>query len=219
MLHTMDSALLIVVLVVANVLGGAMAVPQAHKLLRTRSTAGVSATWAAIGATVNVWWGVYGIAVGDLGIVPVSVVSVMVYVLIASVIVGASSASTTRVAARVIGASVAVSAVPVIALGLDGWLTAGIALGALYGVQLSPAVVAVYRSIDVTGVALSTWVIALVEAALWGVYGLARIDVGIVTLAIVGVSMSGLVLGRLVVRRPRRQRDLTPAGLTGFATA
>ena len=215
----MDSALLVVVLVVANVLGGAMAIPQAHKLLRTRSTEGISATWAAIGATVNAWWGVYGLAVGDVGIVPVSIVSVMVYVLIASVIVRTSSASRTRIAATTVGSSAAISVVPLVALGLDGWLTAGIALGALYGVQLSPAVVAVYRSIDVSGVALATWVIALFEAALWGVYGMARLDMGILTLAVTGVLMSALVLGRLVVRRPRRRPDLAPAGLSGFATA
>ncbi len=84
--------------------------------------------------------------------------------------------------------------------------------------QLSPAVVAVYRAPDVSGVSAATWGIAFAEAALWGIYGLARLDAGLITLAVTGLVMSALVLARLLLRRPRRQRRSDYAGL-GLAPA
>lgn len=219
MLCTVDVSTLTLVVIAANVLGAAMAVPQARKLLRTRRTDGVSVTWAAISATVNAWWGVYGVGVRDYSIVPVSVVSVVSYVVIAIGVVRFSPITLRSLAVPAAGAVGAVSIIPVIALVLDGWVSAGIVLGALYGVQLSPAVFAVYRAVDVSGVALATWVIAFVEAALWGVYGFARTDVGLVTLAATGVVASSLVLVRLLLRRPRRAGVGVAFDVAGFAPA
>ena len=160
-----------------------------------------SPSWGAISATVNAWWSPYGLGFGDVGIVPVSVVSVMAYLAIAVALVRFGTASALRTVAVMIGAGAAVASVPVLAYLLGGWPLAGIALGALYGVQLSPAVVAVYRAPDVSGVSTATWVIAFAEAALWGVYGIARVDVGLITLAGTGLFMSTLVLLRLTLTR------------------
>ena len=206
-----------VVVVAANVLGAAMAVPQARKLVRERRSHGVSMTWAAVSATVNGWWAVYGLGVGDLSIVPVSVVSVLSYVIIAFAIARFSVAPLRRLVGPAILATLAVAALPTVVLQLDGWTSTGLVLGALYGIQLSPAVVTVYRSHDVSGVSLATWLIAVGEAALWGVYGFVRLDAGLLTLAATGVLMSSLVLLRLFLRRPRR----TPAhvGAPAFAAA
>jgi hypothetical protein len=113
----------------------------------------------------------------------------------------------------------AVTTVPVLAWAIGGWIIAGVALGALYGVQLSPAVAAVYRTADVSGVSLATWVLAAAEAALWGIYGTATLDIGLLTLAGTGVFMSCLVLARLFIRRPRRSYLEQPAGIHGFASA
>lgn len=219
MLRTMELSALTLVVIAANVLGAAMAVPQARKLLRTRCTDGISVTWAAMSATVNAWWGVYGVAVDDYGIVPVSVVSVVSYLVIAVGVVRFSTTPPRRQIVPAVRAVVLVSSIPVIALVVDGWLSAGITLGALYGVQLFPAVVAVYRTVDVSGVAAATWVIALVEAALWGVYGFAGVDVGLLSLAGTGIVMSTLVLARLVTRRPRRTRVDASIDLATFAPA
>lgn len=207
--------LLTLVVVAANVLGSAMALPQAVKLVRSRRVDGVSPTWAAVSATVNAWWAAYGIGVGDLGIVPVSAVSVMAYLAIAFALLRYGTAPRRRTIATMAATSAAVALVPILALVLDGWTAAGVALGALYGIQLSPAVVAVYRAPDVSGVSTATWGLAFAEAALWGVYGIARLDAGLVTLAGTGLLMSTLVLVRLVLRRPRRA---DPAGL-GLAPA
>lgn len=219
MLDAMSISVLTAVVVAANVLGAAMAVPQAAKLLRTRRIAGVSVTWAVISAVVNGWWGVYGIGAGDLGIVPVSVVSVIAYLAIAVAVVRLDHrrpARTSIVPALAIGTAVA--AVPAAALWLGGWPAAGLTLGLLYGVQLSPAVVAVYRSVDVAGVSVATWAIAWSEALLWGVYGGARLDAGLLALAATGTLMSSLVLARLAMRRPRRGRLSVPLGAPGLAT-
>lgn len=218
MLVTMSPQILTLVVVAANVLGGAMAIPQAAKLVRGRRVEGVSATWAGISAAVNGWWAIYGIGIGDVSIVPVSVVSVMAYLAIAVALVRYGSESRGRIVAIMAASGAAVAVVPLLALALGGWATAGVVLGALYGVQLSPAVVAVYRAPDVSGVSTATWGIAFAEAVLWGVYGIARLDAGLVTLATTGLLMSTLVLIRLFIRRPRRQRESEYAGL-GLASA
>lgn len=215
----MDVTTLTLVVIAANVLGAAMAVPQARKLLRTRRTDGVSVTWAAISATVNAWWGVYGIGVDDFGIVPVSIVSVASYLVITVGVVRFSPAPARQSLPPAVAAVGAVSTVPVIALLLGGWVTAGITLGALYGVQLFPAVVAVYRTIDVSGVSLATWAIAFAEAALWGIYGFAGVDIGLLTLAGTGMVMSSLVLARLFLRRPRRADTGLPLDVAGWSPA
>lgn len=211
--------MLTLVVIAANVLGAAMAVPQASKLLRTRRPHGVSITWVAASVTVNAGWAVYGIGVGDLGIVPVSVVSMVAYLVIGIGVYRFSPAGHTRMLFVAIVTAASVTTVPVLALLIDGWVAAGLTLGALYGVQLLPAVVSVYRTVDVSGVSSATWVIALVEAVLWGVYGLARLDPGLLALAATGSVMSVLVLARLFLRRPRRTWADEPMGLPGFAAA
>lgn len=211
--------LLTLVVVAANVLGVAMAVPQALKLVRTRDRSGLSLTWAAISATVNGGWGVYGIGVGELSIVPVSVVSVMAYLTIAVLVVRLGTGPSWATVAPSLGVSLSIALLPVVAWAFGGWASAGLVLGALYGVQLSPAVVGVYRAIDVGGVSLATWVIAFVEAGLWGVYGWSNLDAGLLALAATGVVMSSLVLARLFLRRPRRRDASAPLGSPAFATA
>lgn len=219
MLDTMELTTLTLVVIAANVLGAAMAVPQARKLLRTRRADGVSVTWAAVSATVNAWWGVYGVAIDDVSIVPVSVVSVGSYVVITVGVLRFATASPRTVLPPALAAVAAVSTVPVIALALDSWVSVGITLGALYGVQLLPAVLTVYRTVDVSGVAVATWAIAFAEAALWGVYGFVRTDVGLLTLAATGVVMSTLVMVRLFLRRPRGVASGVAIDLPGWAPA
>ena len=218
MLLAMSPEFLTAVVVTANVLGGAMALPQAAKLIRSRCVDGVSPAWAGISATVNASWAVYGLGVGDLSIVPVSIVSVMAYLAIAVALVRYGDASAYRTIGLMTGCGAAVALVPMFALAVGGWAAAGVVLGALYGVQLSPAVVAVYRAPDVSGVSTATWAIAFAEAALWGVYGFVRLDAGLLTLAATGLVMSALVLARLLLRRPRQQRREALAGL-GLAPA
>lgn len=215
----MSTQLLTVVVIVANVVGATMAIPQARKVLRSRRVDGVSAVWAAISAAVNAAWIPYGLATGDVGIIPVSVVSVMAYLTIAVGICRFGDRAVGRVVVRMVASAGGILVVPAAVLVVQGWAAAGVALGLLYGVQLSPAVVAVYRTADVSGVSTATWVIAFTEAALWGVYGFGRADAGLLSLAASGMFMASLVLARLVVRRPRRDRSTdvaTDVAIGGF---
>lgn len=205
---------LTLVVIGANLLGGAMAVPQAVKLARQRSTGGVSPAWAGMSATLNAWWGAYGVGVREWSIVPLSVVSVTVYLSIAIALLRFRQVPRPTLLRPMIAAGAAAAMIPLVALLVEGWAAAGVVLGALYGVQLSPAVIAVYRVHDVTGVSPATWLIAFGEAALWGIYGFARLDVGLVALAVTGVFMSSLVLIRLFVMRPRRSRSPIGLGLS-----
>ncbi len=204
---------LTLVVIGANVLGAAMAVPQALKLVADRSVAGVSSAWAGVSAIVNAWWGVYGFGVRDWGIVPVSVVSVTAYLLIIVALVRFDPRPRWDVLRPAIGTATAIGVIPLAVVIVGGWSTAGVVLGALYGVQLAPAVLVVYRVADVSAVAVATWVIAFAEAVLWGVYGFARLDTGLVALGATGVLMSSLVLARLFVRRSRRARTGIGYGL------
>lgn len=196
--------LLTLIVISANVLGSVMALPQALAIVRTRNTEGVSPTWAAISAVINGWWIAYGIGIGELAIVPVAVVSVVAYTVIGVSIVRFSPAVVRSAARPLAAASAGVAVAPLLALLAGGWTAAGITLGALYAVQLTPAVVSVYRSHDVSGVSAATWLIAWTEAVLWGAYGIPKADPGLVALAATGLVMSSLVLVRLFLRRPRR---------------
>lgn len=194
---------MIAVVLLANVLGALMALPQAHRIWRTRRVSGVSPEWAMMSLSINCWWAIYGIGVHEWALIPVSAVSAAGYAFIAYSMLRHSPASTHRVVGRLArGAIVALAPLPFLIIG--DWAVTGLALGALYGIQLSPAVLEVYRSTDVSGVSAATWGLAWVEAALWGIYGLPRADLGLVALAVTGLVASTLVLARLFVKGGRR---------------
>ncbi len=192
----------IIVVALATLLGGATALPQARRLVRTRQVAGVSSMWAGISVAVNSWWIAYGIGIADWAIVPVAVVSVFAYFAIAASLIRFSIDRRSTVVAMGVGTLGALLPLPALALG--GWPAAGIALGAIYGIQLSPAVIEVYRSHDVAGVAAATWVLTWTEALLWGVYGFPRRDLGLLALAATGMLLSSAVLVRLFLHGTRR---------------
>lgn len=213
MLPAMQMSLTILAVIAANILGSVMAIPQAARLVRLRRTDGVSPAWAAMSITINSWWAIYGFGVDDWAIVPGSLVSVAAYVVIAGALVRLSDESVRYVMGRMLGVVVLGSAIPVAAIVLGSWAVAGVTLGALYAVQLSPAVAGVYRSADVSGVSTLTWLIAFAEAALWGLYGVPHRDAGLIALFATGAVMSSLVLVRLFLRRTR----LLPYGPVRFA--
>jgi uncharacterized protein with PQ loop repeat len=202
--------------VIATVLGSWMAFPQARRIARTRRVDGVSAVWIGVSLAINAWWLTYGLVVGVWALVPVSIVSLLLYGVMAWFFVG----------------SVGRSALPGLALGFfglgmaplpflvaGGWDLAGVAIGLSYGVQLLPAVVASLRTRVLSGVSSSTWIIALFEAALWLVYGLGVGDTALTLAGAVGAVMASVILTRLaitghrpfVVLDPRRRIELSAA--------
>jgi uncharacterized protein with PQ loop repeat len=182
------------VVIAANVLGAAMSFPQVARLWRTRSVDGVSAGWAVMSIVNNAWWTAYSIASKNWALLPVSSLSFVGYsaVLVALVRFHPDRRALMSVASGSL--AVGVAAIPAAALVTRDWLAVGVVLGVLYGAQLMPAVVTVYRSDDVTGVSAPTWVMAMVEAALWLAYGLATSERAIVVFSVAGLIPATAVL-------------------------
>jgi uncharacterized protein with PQ loop repeat len=184
-----------VIVILANAIGAMMAIPQAVRVIRTRRVEGVSLTWAAMSVVNNAWWVIYAVGVGNLAIIPVAAISIAGYLVIITGLVILGGARQPLVA---LGASLVIALVPLAALQLGGWAAAGVVLGLLYAVQLAPAVSSAVRNTDLTGVSAGTWIVAFVEAALWGIYGTGRADLGLMSMAVTGVLMSSVVLIRVL---------------------
>ncbi len=192
----MTSIIVSCLLVVANVLGASMAAPQAVRLVRTRNVAGVSALWAGVSMSMNAWWLVYGVANGLWGLVPVSGIAALLYLVIAFVFVTEVGR---RAPGPVVGAALVVGVAPLGVLAIGGWALTGLTIGLGYGLQLAPAVIAAFRTTDLRGVAPATWLIAWVEAAIWIVYGWYVSDVALLVGGSSGVVMATAILVRLAV--------------------
>jgi uncharacterized protein with PQ loop repeat len=202
--------------VVATVLGSWMAFPQARRIARTRRVDGVSATWIGVSLAINAWWLTYGLVAGVWALVPVSVISLLLYGVMAwFFVLSVGRAGMPGLALGAFGLGM----VPLPFLLIGGWELAGVAVGLSYGVQLLPAVVASLRTSALSGVSSTTWIIALVEAALWLVYGVGVGDVALTLAGLVGVAMASVILVRLavtghrpfVVLDPRRRLEVVAA--------
>jgi uncharacterized protein with PQ loop repeat len=180
--------------VVASVLGSWMAFPQTRRLVRTRRVDGVSATWIGVSIAINAWWLAYAFAADVWAVVPVSLLSLVLYGVMGLVY----TASVGRRAVLGISAGCfGLGMIPLPFLVVGGWTPAGVAVGFSYGLQLLPAVVAACRTSDLAGVSPATWLIAFVEAALWLVYGAGVGDPALLLAGGVGVVMASIILGRL----------------------
>jgi uncharacterized protein with PQ loop repeat len=209
--------LLTSIVVVATVLGSWMAFPQARRIARTRQVDGVSPTWIGVSLAINGWWLTYGVVVGVWALVPVSVMSLMLYGVMGWFYVRSVGRSAlSGLAVGVFGLGM----VPLPFLVAGGWELAGVAVGLSYGVQLMPAVVASLRTTLLSGVSSATWIIAFVEAALWLAYGLGVGDVALTLAGGVGMLLASVILTRLavtghrpfVVLHPRRRLELASVG-------
>ena len=209
--------LLNLLVVVATVLGSWMAFPQARRIARTRRVDGVSAAWIGVSLAINAWWLTYGVVAGVWALVPVSVISLLLYGVMAWFFVrSVGRAAVPGLALGVFGLGM----VPLPFLLIGGWELAGVAVGLSYGVQLLPAVVASLRTSALSGVSSTTWIIASIEAVLWLAYGLGVDDVALTLAGLVGVVMASVILVRLavtghrpfVVLDPRRRLEVATAG-------
>jgi len=207
----MSPMLLTALLIFANVLGATMALPQALRLVRTGRCDGVSGGWAGLSLAMNLWWLSYGLALGLWSLVPVSAVAAALYVVIAVTWIRLRG----RAALRQVALGFAVGLFPVPFLMVGGWSVAGLAVGVGYGVQLAPAVVAVFRTHDLRGVAAGTWLMAWIEAAIWLVYGLTLADGALLIGGASGVVLSTAVLARLAVTGHRPFSVPRPAWALG----
>ena len=205
----MTPILMTAVVATANVVGASMAVPQARKLVRTRRIDGVSTLWAGSSGAMNAWWVAYGAGTEVWAVVPVSAISLALYVTIAAVLLrelGRAALPGLAVGILVVGV------VPLPFLLAGGWASAGVVIGFGYGAQLAPAVIAALRTDQLAGISSGTWILALLEAAMWLVYGMHVEDVALLTGGAAGVLMASMILVRLAVtgHRPFRVAWATP---------
>lgn len=207
----MPAPLLTTLLILANVLGATMALPQAARLLRTGRCDGVSGGWAGVGLAMNIWWLAYGWALGLWSLVPVSAVAAALYAVIAVTWIRLLG----RVAVRDVVLGFVAGLFPLPFLAIGGWSVAGPAIGVGYGVQLAPAVVATCRTRVLHGVAPGTWLMAWVEAAIWSAYGWTLRDGALLIGGASGVVLASIVLARLAVTGHRPFSVPRPAWALG----
>ena len=187
------SILLTVAVVVANLLGVGMLVPQTARILRRRDLDGVSAEWIGMGLAVNAGWLVYAYLAGIWGLVGVSAGALLLY---AAMAFGTRRVDTTQ--------SGRAATTALVILNVLGWATAvgqaetlGLTLAALFTVQFAPAAWSAWTSATLTGISATTWVLALGETAIWIVYGTAIGDAALLLGGIGASTMALLVLMRL----------------------
>lgn len=206
----MGTIILSSVVVLANVTGAGMVVPQVLRLRRGQRVDGVSPIWVGVGMAANVWWVAYGVHEHVWGLVPVTAIGAVLYSVIAvqfSRIAGPSAVP--RFALGALAATV----LPAAALMRYGMPAAGVVLGFSYAAQFAPAAWAALRAPSVAGVAPATWALAWVEAVAWFVYGSAIADAALVIGGLGGALMSSVILTSLlqadagVITRRRGRRS------------
>ncbi len=196
---------LAMMLVVASITGSGMVVPQLQKLRSGTSVEGVSGRWIGVSVALNAGWTIYGVVARLWPLLPVSILAFGLYVAMVVALRRRQPNGTTR---AVLEGAVVAGLVP-----LGGWLVGGgeamgLALGLAYGAQFLPAVWDAYRAPSVAGISATTWVMALVEAMVWIIYGAAVGDAALITGGVGGALCSSLILVALVVRTRPRPRML-----------
>ncbi len=196
-------------LIVANILGAGMVVPQVIHLHRYRSLDGVSSAWTGVGIAMNAWWIIYAFGADILGVLPVSILGVALYATMAAQVIRIDR----RQIRPVLMGGLAIGSVPGVALAIGGWPGAGLAIGLCYGIQFAPAAIAAVRSERLTGISAPTWIMAFTEAVIWAIYGLPINDPALILGGVGGSIASAIILIRLAseTRAPKARRGM-PSG-------
>lgn len=188
-----QSVALPILLVVANVTGVGMVVPQVLRLRRLQTTAGVSAVGVGVGIAMNLCWVTYATAQQLWGLLPVAVGGALLYTTVAFLLVTIDGR---RILAP-LGRGHVISVIPLAGFLGWGWAGAGLAIGLLYGAQFAPALVSAVRSTSLEGISTAMWLMAWVEAAIWLVYGFAEWDHALIFGGGGGTVVASLILARL----------------------
>lgn len=198
----MNPHVLTVLLVIANVAGAGMIVPQVVRLHRTRRTDGLSPAWVGVGIVLNTWWLGYALSQSLYGLVPVSVGALVLYLGIGAQLRWIDGPGSLAGVAR---GSVVPVVGPLPFLAAGGWQGAGVAIGCAYAIQFSPAAWTAVRSAVVDGISPITWSLALLEAAIWLAYAIDAGDTALLIGGTGGSALSLVILGRLALESTRRR--------------
>jgi len=171
----------------AVVLALTQPVPQVIRLLRTRSTAGVSGPTAWLGLVINVAWMVYGVARAIPAVAVLSAAYVVGYGIISFLLVRHGNRRGIGAGAAAVAGLCAVTAV-------GGWVVLGTVLALTVGVQFIPQVITAWRSEDLTALAPGTYLVCMLDGLVWGVFGVASADGPLILYGVVMVTVAVLIL-------------------------
>ena len=195
------------VAVVANGVTFVQIMPQIVRLIRTGHTEGVSPTWAAAGATINLGWLAYVVENQFWETIP-SIIAAQTSFGLALYLLYRNGVNVR--AGLLTGAAIAVASVVI--QRTAGWTVLGTALGLSNGLYLGPSVIAAWRSHTPVGVSPATWWLTVLEGLKWGFYGFLVAAVPIMVYGSTAILLALLVLLRLWMARDRIRAALNPTG-------
>lgn len=190
----------------------ATTLPQAAKLLRTHSAAGVSVAALTNSTISGLAWTAFGMLEHDAWVAVTAIVAV-------PATAAAAGLAWFRGGARDrLWMPFAWSLMLVVAITASSWIGTGpltLLLGCSISLLVAPAAITAWRSPDVSAVAASAWLMMLLEALLTGAYGaLAGIDANLLYAA-VAITGSVAILTRIALPT-RMHARLFPAAVEPF---
>ena len=192
------------VAIVANGVTFVQIMPQIVRLLRTGHSEGVSATWAAVGMTINLGWLTYVVENEFWETIP-SIIAAISSFGLALFLLYRNGVSVR--AALLMSAVVAVGSVGV--QQAAGWTVLGTVLGLSNGLYLGPALIAAWREYAPVGVSPGTWWLTVLEGFKWGLYGVLVAAVPIMVYGSTAMLLAAGVLLRLWTTRDRIRAEST----------
>jgi uncharacterized protein with PQ loop repeat len=205
----MSSTVAKVLSIVAPVVYLVRLLPQPLRLYRTGVAAGVSPLSAMNGVIGDVGWLAYGLSAGLPAVWVVSSLALVPAIWTAALL--------RREVTRLDLAGAAAWAVVLVVSAAFG--VVGVSLAAGVVVSQGPQVLEALRDDDLSGIAPSTWWVAVLDAGTWGAYGVAVGDAALMGYGVVLSAAAAVVLARIewTVRRgttfraPRRAWYDTPS--------
>lgn len=172
--------------------------PQIVRLARTRRIDGVSPAWAAVGMTINLGWITWVLAERLWLPIPAVVAAIVSFGTVLYLLY--RNGADVR-AALWVSAGIAVACVGI--QQAAGWTVLGTVLGLSNGLYLGPSVVAAWRAHTPVGVSPLSWVLTVLEGAVWGLYGVVVVEAPIMVYGSTAMLLGALVLLRLWMTRHR----------------
>ena len=184
-----------VFVVIGTAIGLVRALPQLIRLLRTRNVHGVSADSAGTISVVSAAWATYGVLTGQAAVALASGATSLMFALVAVVAL--------RLGRRL--GDLRTTPVWLAVLALGGAVGGAAGLGLLLPVSVLvanvPQLRVAWREQDLSGLSLGTWILSVLEAAVWGTYGLLAGDLAILVNGVLHlVTSGGIVLLRIAKR-------------------
>ena len=182
--------------------------PQPIRLFRTGVPDGVSPLSAMNSQIANLGWFLYGIGVAS---VPIWLVAAVASVPTAWQVLLLRRRITSR---DLFGAGLWLAII------LTTWLTGSLAfiLAGTVIVCQGPQVWTAVTNRNLTGIAVTTWWIAIADATTWGAYGIARGDFALIGYGVVLLACAVTILGRVYWVRRSSSAPALPL-VTATATA